>query len=120
VELWEPRTDVFPSGFNFKEPLPLALHNRWFSGTNNTYINSLGFAGSFIVEKAVDFALPVKPDVFSYLMGKAKAWGMVLYEQDWLVTVWRGMNVTRSSLEAASTWLTAMADAATGLGVTIQ
>ena len=53
-------------------------------------------------------------------MGKAKAWGMVLYEQDWLVTVWRGMNVTRSSLEAASTWLTAMADAATGLGVTIQ
>ena len=34
------------------------------------------------------------------------------------MTVWRGMNVTRSSLEAASTWLTAMADAATGLGVT--
>ena len=56
MELWEPRTDVVPSGFDFKEPLPLALHNRWFSGTNNTYINSLGFAGSFIVEKAVDFA----------------------------------------------------------------
>lgn len=81
VELWEPRTDVFHDGFNFKAPKPLALHNRWFSGTNNTYITQLGFADSFIVEKSVDFALPIRSDVFKYLMGKAKDWGMVLYEQ---------------------------------------
>ena len=37
LELWEPRNDVFPDGFKFKEPLPLALHNRWISGQNNTY-----------------------------------------------------------------------------------
>ena len=43
MELWEPRNDVFPDGFNFKEPLPLALHNRWISGVNNTYIEDLGF-----------------------------------------------------------------------------
>jgi hypothetical protein len=81
VELWEPRTDVFHDGFNFKAPKPLALHNRWFSGSNNTYITQLGFADSFIVEKSVDFALPIRSDVFKYLMGKAKDWGMVLYEQ---------------------------------------
>ena len=82
VELWEPRPDVFHDGFDFKAPKPLALHNRWFSGTNNTYIKELGFADSFIVESN-DFALPIRKDVFLYLMSKAKAWGMVLYEQDW-------------------------------------
>ncbi len=82
MELWEPRPDVFHDGFNFKAPLPLALHNRWFSATNNSYINQLGFADSFIVEKDVDFAMPIKADVFTYLMAKAKDWGMVLYEQE--------------------------------------
>ena len=120
VELWEPRDDVFPDKFNFIAGKPLALHNRWFSGTNNTYITQLGFADSFIVEKDVDFALPIKADVFTYLMAKAKAWGMSLYEQDWLITVWDTMAVTKSNVTAASDWLQAMADAATGLGITIQ
>ena len=83
VELWEPRDDVFPDGFNFKpDNLPLVLHNRWFSGNNNTYITQLGFKDSFIVEAKHDFALPIKADVFKYLMGRAKQWGMTVYEQD--------------------------------------
>lgn len=44
LELWEPRNDVFPSGFDFKVPHPLVLHNRWFSANNNSYIKDLGFA----------------------------------------------------------------------------
>lgn len=60
VELWEPRNDVFPDGFAFNIGKPLALHNRWFSATNNSYINTLGFKDSFIVEPGTDFALPVK------------------------------------------------------------
>jgi hypothetical protein len=80
VELWEPRDDVFPDTFDFKLPLPLVLHNRWFSGSNNTYITQLGFRDSFIVESN-DFALPIRSDVFKYLMQKAKDWGMVTYEQ---------------------------------------
>jgi hypothetical protein len=87
VELWEPRPDVFPGGFSWNISFPLALHNRWF-GASNDYITKLGFASSFIVENGTDFALPVKSDVFTYLMGRAKAWGMVLYEQvSWS---WRG------------------------------
>jgi hypothetical protein len=81
VELWEPRNDVFPDTFNYNVGYPLALHNRYFSARNNTYVTSLGFPNSFILEENVDFALPIKSDVFEYLMGKAKAWGMVLYEQ---------------------------------------
>lgn len=45
---------------------------------------------------------------------------MVLYEQDWLVTTYRTMRVTRSNVTAASSWLAAMATAAEGLGLTIQ
>jgi hypothetical protein len=120
VELWEPRPDVFPDGFNFLLPLPLALHNRYFSGTNNSYVTSLGFADSFIVEAGVDLALPIKADVFKYMMSKAKTWGMVLYEQDWLNVVWEGMNVTRSNVTAGSLWLQAMSDAAVSLDLTIQ
>jgi hypothetical protein len=87
VENWVPRDDVFPSGFAFKpDNLPLVLHNRWFSAINNTYIKN-GFKDSFIAEPNVDFALPIKADVFVYLMAKAKAWGMQVYEQDWLITV---------------------------------
>jgi hypothetical protein len=120
VELWEPRPDVFPDEFNFDLGVPLILHNRWFSGVNNTYIRSLGFQNSFYVESAVDFALPIKKDVFLYLMSKAKNWGMVMYEQDWLSTVFDTMNVTKTNITAASTWLQAMADAASELGLTIQ
>jgi hypothetical protein len=121
VELWEPRDDVFPDGFNFKpDGLPLVLHNRWFSGNNNSYIKKLGFQDSFIVESNHDFALPIKSDVFKYLMGRAQAWGMQVYEQDWLITVWESMDVTKFNVTAGSSWLAAMAEAAAELGVTIQ
>jgi len=120
VELWEPRDDVFPDGFNFKLGLPLALHNRWWSAINNTYMRSLGFNASFIAEPAVDFAIPVQPDVFRYIMSRAQDWGMVLYEQDWLVTTYRSMRVTKADVTAASRWLAAMATAAESLGLTIQ
>jgi hypothetical protein len=68
VENWVPRDDVFPAGFAFKpDNLPLVLHNRWFSAINNTYIKN-GFKDSFIAEPDVDFALPIKADVFVYLV----------------------------------------------------
>ena len=53
-------------------------------------------------------------------MAKAKAWGMQVYEQDWLITVWEKMAVTKSNVTAGSSWLQAMADAAASLDITIQ
>ena len=53
-------------------------------------------------------------------MGKAVKWGMVNYEQDWLITVYEGLQVTQRNVTAAHTWLTAMSNAAANLGVTIQ
>ena len=100
--------------------LPLVLHNRWFSAANNSYISSLQFAESFIAEPDVDFALPVKQDVFMYIMARAVEWGMQVYEQDWLIDVWDKMSVIKSDVTAGSLWLHSMAAAASALNVTIQ
>ena len=45
---------------------------------------------------------------------------MILYEQDWLITVWETMAATRSNVTAGSSWLQAMSDAASQLDITIQ
>jgi len=100
--------------------LPLVLHNRWFSAANNSYISRLQFAQSFIAEPDVDFALPVKQDVFLYLMARAVEWGMQVYEQEWLITVWDSMSIIKSDVTAGSAWLHSMAAAASALNVTIQ
>lgn len=34
---------------------------------------------SFAIE--TDYALPLEEALYTYIMGKAKSWGMVLYEQ---------------------------------------
>jgi hypothetical protein len=39
----------------------------------------MGYNSSFVLEQTM--ALPVKSDVFTYLMSKAKQWGLLVYEQ---------------------------------------
>jgi hypothetical protein len=51
---------------------------------------------------------------------KIANWGMVLYEQDWLITTYEGLQVTQANVTAAHDWLMAMSDAAAELNVTIQ
>jgi hypothetical protein len=117
VTLWEPMSSVFPSGMSHWLGEPLLLHNRWFS-PENEYITSGNFSSSFIVEEVA--ALPIKPDVFTHLMAKAKAWGMFLYEQDWLSFVYRQMLAPRNNVYHAHDWLKAMGDAARGLDLSVQ
>jgi hypothetical protein len=98
--------------------LPLTLHNRWFDPA--TEYLQMGFRDSFIVEQENQCALPIKEDVFLYIMGKAKSWGMVTYEQDWLVTTYGKMNATQSSVTNVANWLGAMDSSATSLSLTVQ
>eukprot|EP01116_Phalansterium_solitarium_P018896 TRINITY_DN5142_c0_g1_i3.p1 TRINITY_DN5142_c0_g1~~TRINITY_DN5142_c0_g1_i3.p1 ORF type:complete len:741 (-),score=235.75 TRINITY_DN5142_c0_g1_i3:178-2400(-) len=116
VSLWEPRPDVFPDGFDYvqdKIPLPYTLHNRYFAN-NSTYLADY----KFIVEDYC--ALPLDINLFLHIMGKAKAWGMVVYEQDWLITTYQEMQATQNDVYNAHTWLKAMGDAASQLNLTIQ
>ena len=84
---------------------PLILHNRYFS-PNNDYEKSY----QFINEK--DIALPIDQRMFEYIMGKAKRWGMAVYEQDWLITTYSNLECTQNNLTNAHTWLQAMGNAA--------
>ena len=119
MTLWEPQPEVFPSGMNpeWIRHLPLVLHSRMFARENN-YSNEYTF---LLTDDGVDMALPIDQRLFAHIMGKAAAWGMRVYEQDWLVTVYQGLPaLTKGNLTAAHDWLTAMAAAATELNITIQ
>jgi hypothetical protein len=114
--LWEPMPSVFPDGLTPWVGMPTTLHNRYFADINNYTANF-----TFLREPGAECSLPIDKDMFVYIMqDKIKNWGMVQYEQDWLITVYEAMNVTQTNVTAAHDWLTAMADAATELGVTIQ
>lgn len=115
--LWEPMPSVFPSGMAPWPGVPLALHNRFFADVNN--YTEMG-RWEFIVEHAAGLSLPVDKGLFTYIMGRAKAWGMTMYEQDWINRVWTGMRAPHVNITTARDWLHAMGDAATELGLTIQ
>eukprot|EP01087_Luapelamoeba_hula_P023146 TRINITY_DN845_c0_g2_i6.p1 TRINITY_DN845_c0_g2~~TRINITY_DN845_c0_g2_i6.p1 ORF type:complete len:576 (+),score=72.90 TRINITY_DN845_c0_g2_i6:149-1876(+) len=117
LKLWEPMPSVFPNGmeavsgsFGFK---PLILHNRYFS-TNNDY------EGQFTFINEGDFALPIDQKLFEYIMGKARQWGLHVYEQDWLITTYLNMRATQNNVTNANNWLLAMGNAARAQGLTIQ
>ena len=45
-------------------------------------------------------------------MAKAVAWGMTMYEQDWLSYTFTQLNSTQANFTAAATWLDALGGAA--------
>ena len=80
--------------------------------------HKMGF--DFINEPGAWLALPIDKKMFAYIMGKAVAWGMTTYEQDWLSYTYSNLNATQANFTAGATWLNAMGDAATDLNITIQ
>jgi len=74
----------------------------------------------FINEPGAWLALPIDKKMFAYIMGKAVAWGMTMYEQDWLSVTFTELNSTQANFTAAATWLNALGDAAADLNVTVQ
>jgi hypothetical protein len=117
VTLWEPTSEVFPSGMSDWLGETTVLHNRWFSPVAD-YITSGNFTGDFVIEELA--AVPVRRPLFDYIMGRTKAWGMFTYEQDWLSYTYNQMLAPRANVTVGRDWLYAMGDAATGLGLTVQ
>eukprot|EP01130_Rhizamoeba_saxonica_P013826 TRINITY_DN5943_c0_g1_i1.p1 TRINITY_DN5943_c0_g1~~TRINITY_DN5943_c0_g1_i1.p1 ORF type:complete len:747 (+),score=106.83 TRINITY_DN5943_c0_g1_i1:13-2253(+) len=118
VKLWEPRHDIFPNGIkNLQEILdaPLILHNRYFS-PDNLYSTEMNFP----FQTETRMALPKDSNLFTYIMGLAKEWGMSVYEQDWLITTFEGMESTQNTTDFAETWLRNMGFAAKELDLNIQ
>ena len=53
-------------------------------------------------------------------MARSKAWGMLVYEQDWLHNEWEKLNATLSSATLSTRWLKQMGEGARKAGVPIQ
>jgi len=53
-------------------------------------------------------------------MSKAKEWGMIVYEQDWLIDQFLNMDSTLTDIFLAENWMNNMNKAAQQVGVTIQ
>lgn len=87
VTNWTARPEVFPSGLASvyaRTGLAVQAHNRFWSAKTN-YTRDFKFVvAEPTPERAHPLALPVERRFWDWLMRGAAAWGMRVYEQDWL------------------------------------
>jgi hypothetical protein len=115
---WEPQPQMFPSGlasFQRRLGLPLILHNRWFA-VQNDYRDRYSFAD----DPSSGMSLPLEGAIFDELIGAAKSWGAITYEQDWLAPQWSGITRLRDGIDHSERWLAGFHDAAARQGMTVQ
>ena len=119
--LWEPRADVFPGGLDPSSvgDVPLVLHNRFFT-TESAYVQNYTFVTGTPGKHGEATAVPMDPAFFPHIMGRAKKWGMITYEQDFLTRTFASIPALASNISLAKTWLAYMNDAAKDLNVSIQ
>jgi hypothetical protein len=106
---WEPRADVFPDGIaSLRERLgrrPLVTHCRHLSAQSR-------YADEFPVWVDGDRAHPQDARLYERLLDQAVAWGVEVFEHDWLIECFLGVRGLRAPGRAAA-WQEGM-DAALG------
>jgi hypothetical protein len=113
---WTPQAGMFPDGlaaFQAKLGLPLVTHNRWFSKQNH-------YIGQYPFVDGPDMAFPTTGDLFGKFMDDAKSWGVITYEQDWLMNQFLGVPWLRQAPDRARDWMGWINDAAAARGLTVQ
>ena len=66
------------------------------------------------------FALPLEQGVFDEIMAEAASWGVVTYEQDWLIECFLGVRGLREAPGRARAWQEGIDAAAHRHGQTLQ
>ncbi|XP_071097695.1 uncharacterized protein [Haliotis cracherodii] len=120
VTSWSAMPSVFPHGLQFlhkKIGLPIAAHNRYWS-RNATYAKQNGGKYNFVVGDLI--SLPDDQSFWDDFFKKAKGWGLILYEQDWLNAQLLGLEALQNNLELGQRWLEQMGKGAQKNGMTIQ
>ena len=120
VTNWTARPNVFPDGVagvhRRMKNLPLAVHNRYWA-YDTIYKQNY----SFVLDQANGKALPIGNDSFWIdLLSRARDWGVVVYEQDWLDLQTTGFLPTRTDISLGHQWLMSMGEAAEKLDLNIQ
>lgn len=122
VKQWTPRPDVFPSGLESlyaKTGWRTQLHNRYWAN-DTVYAKQSGGRYDFVVEPANKLAIPLNQAFWDALLANASAWGLAVYEQDWLYNEFNGLNATRQNLTLARDWLVQMGRGAAAANATVQ
>jgi hypothetical protein len=120
VSQWVARPDIFPDGLvvlhRRLENLPIAAHNRYWA-----YDTVYKQKYAFILDVANSKSLPIGNDSFWIdLLAEARNWGLVTYEQDWLITQTMEFTPLRTDIHLGHQWLMSMGDAAEKTGINLQ
>jgi hypothetical protein len=117
---WVSRPDIFPDGLsalhNKLKNISMVAHNRYWA-YDTVYKKNY----SFILDEKNGKALPVGNDSFWIdLFTQARQWGLIVYEQDWLITQTKEFTPLQTDLHLGHQWLMSMGEAADKLNINIQ
>lgn len=120
VTEWVARPDIFPDGlpaFSRKvNNIPIVAHNRYWAYDTVYKMNY-----SFILDEKNGKALPVGNDSFWIdLFTQGRQWGLIVYEQDWLITQTEQFSPVHTDLHLGHQWLKSMGEAADKLNINLQ
>jgi hypothetical protein len=114
---WEPRDDVLPAGI-------APLRARLGDPPLMTHCRHLSSASPYVKEFACwtdgDRAHPQGPDLYERLLDQAVAWGVEVFEHDWLVECFLGVRGLREEPGRARAWQEGIDRAASERGLTLQ
>ncbi|XP_041369682.1 uncharacterized protein LOC121383654 [Gigantopelta aegis] len=119
VKTWEYIPSVFPDGMQYvynKTGMPVSAHNRYWA-SDTTYAIQNGGKYLFLIQSTK--SLPTDQNFWNALLNKARKWGLVTYEQDWLCDI-SGLDVLLTDISLGEMWLKQMGNAAAKNGITIQ
>ena len=119
---WTATPTAFPDGLaklSKDTGWKYTAHNRYW-GSDVAYAKQNGGKYDFIVEKSHGKSIPTTQAFWNALMNSSKAWGMAVYEQDWLHNEWEGLSATLSSATLSTSWLKQMGAGASQAGVWVQ
>lgn len=118
---WEPRADIFPDGIESIYNVtgkPMTLHNRWFSFKND-YMDEFAFATQGVAALPVGSVDEIAA-LYAHLFRFSAAWGLRVYEQDWLRAQYLDLDITRSNVTVAWNWQMGLNRAALAAGLLVQ
>jgi hypothetical protein len=115
---WNPKPDVFPSGFSDWLGMPLAMYAPEYSG-ENVWITDYDWKTVQIPRGST--AIPLDPNFYRDLFRNGTVIGMVMFEQDFLCSYGIGdSGLTNSDVYSGATWLQNMDTAAQEFGIKLQ
>ena len=95
-------------------------HNRYWA-PDTDYAKQNGGSFNFYIDEKNKGAVPQDKMFWHWLFREAKAWGLRVYEQDWLFNeLYYSAGSLLTDVNSASQWLEDMASGADEEGVTIQ